>query len=370
MSTLRQSARVQKLPPAWLIKTINTFRTFLIRLNRKLFPGNVVLYELFQNFWLLPSVYVAAKLDIATLLKNKPLTASEIADRLEVDTSNISRILRALSSQGIFKQTRDGRFALNEMSRGLLDEPGSLRFMILHHLGPVNWNLMSNLEFAVRSGKDAFTDKYGKEIYDYLKDHPAEYALFDKSMSNLSDLGLAPILNVYDFSKFSLIVDIGGGEGFFLANILHHNHRCRGLLFDTAEALEKAPEMLIHHQVADRAEIVPGNFFNSIPGSGDLYILKNIIHNWDDEKSVELLKKIHQSIKPDSILLIIEMVVPIGNKPSLAKLLDIQMMGTMPGGKERMAKEYSVLLEKSGFRLTRIIPTIAPISLIEAKNNR
>ncbi|MCX6307034.1 MAG: ArsR family transcriptional regulator [Bacteroidetes bacterium] len=203
--------RIQKLPPVWFIKAINTFRTFLIQLNKRLFPGNVVLYEQFQYFWLMPAMYVAAKLDIATLLKDKPLTAEEISKHLNLDTSNISRILRALSSQGIFTEKRGGRFALNRMTRALLDEPGSMRHAILHHLGPVNWNLMSNLEYAVRTGKDAFADKYGKEIYLFLKDHPGEYALFDKSMSNLSDLGLAPILNACDFSKFPLIADIGGG---------------------------------------------------------------------------------------------------------------------------------------------------------------
>jgi len=357
------------LPPVWFIRAITAFRFFLLHLNRKLFPGNVVLYEQFQYFWLLPSLYVAAKLDIASLLKNKPLTASEISERLKVDASNVSRILRALVSQGIFRQIRDGRFAINGMARGLLDEPGSLRHMILHHLGPVNWNLMSNLEYAVRTGNDAFADKYGKEIYEFLRDHPGESELFDQSMSNLSDLGLAPILKAYDFSGFKKIADIGGGEGFLLANILKSNPGSRGILFDAPGALGKAPEMLVRHKVEDRTEIIPGNFFNSVPGSCDLYILKNIIHNWGDDESVALLLQIHQAMEPRGILLIIEMVVPTGDKPSLAKLLDIQMMATMPGGKERTRGEYRALLESSGFSMTRIIPTIAPVSLIEARKN-
>ena len=359
----------QKLPPIWLIKAISAFRTFLIQLNRKLFPGNVVLYEQFQYLWLLPSIYVAAKLDIATLLKNKSLFAEEIAERLNVNTSNVFRLLRALSSQGIFKQNPDGRFSLNSMAKGLLNDPGSLRHMLLHHLGPVNWNLMSNLEYAVRTGEDAFIDRYGKGIYEFLRDHPDENALFDKSMSNLSDIGLAPILNAYDFSNYAVIADIGGGEGFLLANILQNYPRCKGILFDTPGALEKAPEMLGKHQVEKRTEVVTGDFFNSLPGSCDLYLLKNIIHNWDDERSNELLKKIYQAMKPDGRLLIIEMVVPAGNEPSLAKLLDIQMMATMSGGKERTGQEYRNILEASGFTLTQIIPTIAPISLIEARKS-
>jgi len=359
----------QKLPPVWLIHAINAFRTFLIQMNRKLFPGNVVLYEQFQYFWLLPALYVAAKLDIATLLKDEPLTAEEIAKRLNLHQDNVSRIMRALSSQGIFKMKGDDRYRLNGMAKGLLNEQGSLRYMILHHLGPVNWNLMSNLEYALTTGKDPFKDKYGKEIYEFLKDHAQENALFDKSMSNLSDLGLAPILNAYDFSKYTVIADIGGGEGFLLANILGNNPGCRGILFDAPQAVAKAPAMLNLHQVGDRITIQSGDFFEVIPDAADLYLLKNIIHNWDDEKSVKLLQNIRNAMGAGGRLLIIEMVVPPGNEPSLAKLLDIQMMATMQGGKERTGKEFQTLLEQSGFSLTRIIPTIAPICLIEAKKS-
>ncbi len=363
---MRGTRNFQKLPPVWLINAISTFRSLLLRLNRTLFPGNVVLYEQFQYFWLLPSLYIAAQLDIATLLKNKPLTASELSEQLHVDATNLSRILRALASQGIFKQTVDGRFALNQISKGLLNEPGSLRHTVLHHLGPVNWDLFGNLEYSVRTGRDAFSDKYGKPVYEYLREHPEEYELFDKSMSNLSDLGLAPILNAFDFSKFSLITDIGGGEGFLLANILQCYPKAKGILFDMPEAVEKAPEMLSAHHVEDRAEIITGNFFESVPSSGDLYILKNILHNWNDDQAADLLKKIHGAMQPDGHLLIIEMVIPAGNKSSFAKLLDIQMMATMPGGKERTGHEYRDLLAKSGFAVRRTVPTISPISLIEA----
>ena len=358
-----------KLPPVWLVKGLNGFRTFLLQLNRKMFPGNVVLYEQFQYFWLLPSLYVAAKLDIATTLKAAPLTATELAEQLHADPLNLSRIMRALASQGIFKQTRDGRYCLNAMSRALLEEEGSLRYMVLHHLGPVNWNLMSNLDYAVRTGKDAFTEKYGKPVYEYVKDHPAENELFDLSMTNLSDLGLAPVMQAYDFSKSSVIADIGGGEGFLLANILSQNPACRGILFDTTAALARAPEMLSRFQVEGRVSLVPGDFFSGIPFAADLYLMKNILHNWGDEACIRILENIRLNIKPNGQILIIEMVVPDGNAPALAKLLDIQMMATLNDGRERTAAEYRTLLKKAGFIPTRILPTIAPISLIEAAKN-
>lgn len=363
---MQPQSTLQKLPPVLFLKVLNAFRAFLIRLNRMLFPGNVVLYEQFQNFWLLPALYVAAKFNIASVLSEKALTSEEIAAKLALDPCNVARIMRALAGEGIFRQFRDGRFGLNGRSKGLLDERGSLRYMILHHLGPINWNLMSNLEYSVRTGQDAFTDKYGKPTYDFLKDHPSENLLFDKSMSNLSDLGLAPILQAYDFSKFKIVADIGGGEGFLLANILHYCPGTHGILFDSQNALEKAPELLSRYNALNRAEILPGNFFERIPVKADIYLLKNIIHNWSDIQSIELLCNIRKTMEPGAILLILEMVIPDNSGPSLAKLLDIQMMATMTGGKERTGLEYRDILDKSGFRLKRIIPTISPVSLIEA----
>lgn len=359
----------QKLPPVWLIKAIDAFRTFLLQLNRKLFPGNVVLYEQFQYFWLLPSLYVATKLDIATLIKDNPLTTVEIANRLHADPNNIARLMRALASQGIFKQLKNGTYKINGMSRALLEESGSLRFMILHHLGPVNWNLMANLEEAVKNGADPFKEKYGSAIYEYLQDHPGENALFDKSMSNLSELSLGPILSAYDFSRFPVIADIGGGEGFLLANILGHAPRSKGILFDKTEETAKGRAIFIRHHVEDRIVIETGDFFHSAPAGADLYILKNIIHNWNATDCRTILLNIAGAMPANSRLLIIEMVVPEGNKPSLSKLLDIQMMASMEGGCERTAEEFTNVLKTAGFTVTSIIPTIAPICLIEAKKH-
>lgn len=359
----------QKLPPVWLVKAIQLIRDSLIRLNKKMFPGNVVLYEQFQNFWLLPSLYVAVRLNVAELLKKSPLSVEELATHTNTHAPSLSRIMRALSGQGIFKVNRDGKYEINAMAKGLLDEPGSLRNMLLHHLGPVNWNLMSNLEYAVRTGKDAFADKYGKGIYEYLKDHPDESEIFDHSMSNLSDIGLAPILKAYHFSDYHTIADIGGGEGFFIANILKENPLVKGILFDMKEPVSMAPALFEQYHVQDRIKIIEGNFFGPIPTGADLYLMKNVIHNWDDLQCIDLLKNIHQAMSPESRIVIIEMIVSKDNRQELAKLLDIQMLATMPGGKERTRSEFNTLLENSGFRIIRIIKTIAPICLIEAKKS-
>lgn len=353
-----------KLPPYRVIRVIELFRQWLLKLNRSLFPGSVVLYEQFQYFWLLPSLYTAAKLNIAKHLAERPMTANELADILECQHDQLYRLLRALASQGIFRQNRNGKFMLNPLSKPLLDGPDSLRAMILHHLGPVNWNLMSNLESAVREGKDPFLDLHGKGIYDYLIEHPAEYEIFDRSMSNLSELSLLPILNAHDFSRYSVIADIGGGEGFLLTNLLKQAPQSTGILFDTREALAKTVSGTSDEFAANRIVQVEGDFFKSVPTGASLYLLKNILHNWPDEACSKILSVIRQQMKPGSSVMVIEMVVPDGNAPSLSKMLDIQMMASMNGGRERTRAEFETVFLNAGFSKPRFIPTIAPLSLI------
>ena len=203
-----------KLPPARFVRALDAFRGLLLRVHRGLFPGNVVLYEHFQHFWLLPSLYVAARLDIARHLEKEPLSAAGIAGKTGSDPGNIERLMRALESQGIFRRDRNGLYRLNALSRPLLEGPGSLRYMIMHHLGPVNWNLMSSLEYAVRTGRDSFSKHYGMATYEYLRQHPDEHLVFDRSMSDLSDLGLSAILSARNFREFSTIADIGGARVF------------------------------------------------------------------------------------------------------------------------------------------------------------
>lgn len=354
------------LPPYWLVASLDRFRKVLLQINRRLFPGNVVLYEQFQYFWMLPALYVAARLDIASRLKDRPLQAEELALATGCTVVGIRRIMRALSSQGIFASTKDGSFRLNRLSRPLLPGPGSLRDMILHHLGPVNWELMNHLELAVRTGEDPFNHIHGKGIYDYLRDHPEEYALFDRSMSNLSDLSIAPILNAFNFSDYSIIADIGGGEGTLLATILRGHPKSSGILFDTPEGLAKANVVLQKTEVFERIKIMEGDFFSGAPPDAGLYILKNILHNWNDQDCIRILRNIQHQMPENGKVMIIEMIIPEGNKPSFSKLLDIQMLVSMKGGKERTVSEFRDLISESGLTSPEIVPTISPLALIIA----
>ena len=356
---------IRKLPPVWFIRSLNTFRSALLWLNRKMFPANVVLYEQFQYLWLIPCLKVAAELDIARYLSEGSKTIEQLAILTKSHPGNLFRLMRALAGQGIFRQMKNGSFTNNSMSKALMDGRDSLRYMILHHAGEVNWNTLGRLSYAVKTGQDSFSHIYGKRIYEYLREDKHESDLFDQSMTALSALAVEPILSVYDFSAFSNVIDIGGGEGLLLSSILYKHQNLRGILFDLAEGLKQAPEITKRYGVTERVKIIPGNFFEKgLPGA-DVYIMKNILHNWSDTECISILSNIRQSMPDKGKILIVEMIIPENNRFSYGKLIDIQMMISMREGLERTRKEYEQLFIGSGMALNKIIPTIAPFSIME-----
>jgi hypothetical protein len=364
---MNKQIRIRKLPPVWFIRCLDAFRWGLIRLNRSLFPANVVLYEQFQAFWLLPCLKVAAELDIAGILKEGPKTAEEIAGLVRAHPGSLFRLLRALASQGIFRQKKDGTFINTTLSIPLAEGNNSVRSMILHHLGKVNWNLVGELSYSVKTGKEAFPLLYGKDVYSFLSEQPDEFSVFDRSMSDLSRISVDPLLNAFDFSGFRTIADIGGGEGLLLSFILAKNHAASGILLDLPDAAEKARITFRQQGIEDRTSIVEGSFFEIVPPEADCYILKNVLHNWGNEDCLKILRNIRKAIPVHGKLYIMEMIVGKGNKPSFSKLIDIQMMVMNKGAKERTLSEFSDLLAQAEFVPIRVIPTIAPVSVIECR---
>jgi hypothetical protein len=363
---MNNDLHIRKLPPVWFIKALNTFRHWLLLLNRRLFPASVVLYEQFQYFWLLPCLRVAAELDIAGIVNDKPMTISDLAKKTNTDQEHLFRIMRALTSNGIFKPRKDGKYANSSMSKTLVDGKGSLRYVIMQHLGSFNWGAFDELGHSVRTGEDAVQKVYGKRVYDYLSENRKESEIFDRSMTNLTELSIEPVLNAYNFSKYKIIADIGGGEGLFLSAILYKNQSSEGILFDLPEVLARAETILKKYNVNDRIKTIPGSFFESAPGGAEIYLLKNILHNWSEEDCIKILENIRNVLPENGKILILEMVIEEDNKPSFGKLIDIQMMVFMQQGKERTRKEYEALLTKAGLSINRIIPTISPLSIIEA----
>jgi hypothetical protein len=366
---MNEDIRIDKLPPVWVIRGISTFRSMLLQLYRKTFPPTIVLYENFQIFWLLPCIRVAAELNIAGLLKDGPKSIDELAFSTNTHRESLYRVMRALACQGIFRERKGKIFINTSLSKPMMEGKGSLRNMIMQHLGNLNWSVFNELSYSVKTGEDAFTKVFGKHIYEYLAENQVESDLFEKSMTNLTELAIEPLLSVYDFSGYQTIADIGGGEGFLLANILYKYKKVKGLLFDLAEGVKNAPSIFERFYVSDRVKIVSGDFMKSAPGGADAYMLKNIIHNWSDDQCLLILSNIREVLPPQGKILVIEMMIHEDNKSSFGKLIDIQMLVFMRSGKERTLNEFKDLFSKAGLKINRVVPTIAPFSLIEIIKN-
>jgi hypothetical protein len=184
-------------------------------------------------------------------------------------------------------------------------------------------------------------------------------------MTNLSEISIEPTLSSFDFSNYPVIADIGGGEGLLLSSILFKNKNSTGILFDLPEGLNHPERILEHFGVADRVKVIQGSFFNTAPGGADIYLLKNILHNWSTEECLLILRNIRNAMPPHGKILILEMIIDEKNHPYLGKLIDLQMMIFMEEGKERTLKEFETLIQTAGLKLNRVIPTVAPVSIIE-----
>ena len=202
-------------------------------------------------------------------------------------------------------------------------------------------------------------------LFDYLAQHPEDASLFSETMIGLHSQEPPAVAAAYDFSIFNTIVDVGGATGNMLAAILTHHAGPRGLLFDRPHVVGDAPALLKAKDVSDRVTIEAGDFFKSVPVGGDAYVLSHIIHDWSEDECLTILGHVHNAMKPDSRLLIVEMVLPAGDTPHLGKMLDITML-VVVGGQERTETEYGLLLRKAGFRLTRVVPTNSAVSIVEA----
>lgn len=319
------------------------------------------------GFWMSRALYVLAKLGIPDLLQSGPKSVEELAQATETHAPSLYRLLRALASNGLVKIEDDGRFALTPLSETLVtDAPGSVRWFIISELGQEHYPAWGNLMHSVKTGEIAFDNHFGADIWKYFAQNPEDAAVFNNSMSGMTAVANEAIMSRYDFSPFNTIVDIGGGHGGLITSILKQNPQAKGVLFDAEVVIEGARPRLEAAGVSDRCEAVSGDFFKAVPGGGDAYVMKWIIHDWEDEKAITILKNCRSQMKPNGRLIIVDCVVPENNEPDFSKTFDLNMM-VMTGGKERTAAEFSQLLEAAGFKLLRVIPTDVPPSIVEAQ---
>lgn len=328
-------------------------------------PPEVFLTQLAFGALMSQALYVAAKLGIADLLADEPQPVDKLAASTGTHERSLYRVLRSLSSAGVFQEVEPKVFALTPLADPLrTDAPASIRNGVIFMGEEWHWRVWGNLLHSVKTGEAAWKQTHGAEVFDYFPKNPEQAEIFNRAMTDMSVATAPAIIEAYDFSGFKTIADIAGGHGFLLAQILKATPNLSGILFDMPHVIAGAGEMLEREGVAARVEKVAGDFFASVP-SADAYIMKHIIHDWSDERSITILKNINASMKPGGKVLIVEVVVPEGNEPHYSKLLDLEMLAS-PGGVERTKKEYDELLAQAGLRLTRIIPTKSPFSIVEA----
>ena len=312
------------------------------------------------------ALYVAAKLGIADLLADGPKTVEQLATETSTDAPSLYRVMRALASVGVFTE-QDGRaFALTPTAEPLRsDVPNSMRDVTIFWGEDWHWQVWGKTLYSVRTGKPAWSQIHGDEVFEYFGKNPEASEIFNRAMSSFSGIATQAVVDAYDFSGIETLVDIAGGHGRVLTGILEANPKMRGMLFDLPHVIAGAREQVAASTAAERVEFVEGDFFASVPEGADAYIMKHIIHDWDDERALTILRNIKQAMKANGRVLLVEAVIADGNNQDFGKLLDLEML-VSPGGKERTAAEYEDLFSRAGLKLTRIVPTKSPYSVIEA----
>jgi hypothetical protein len=324
------------------------------------------LIQMATAHWVSRLLHGAAQLGLADRLADKPQTADELARSTATDAQSLHRLMRTLSSVGLFTEDAEHRFSLTAMGEALkTGTPGSVRSTVLTLAGDIFTRSLDHLLHSARTGKTGFEKAFGMPLFEWLASHAAEASMFSETMVGLHGAEPAAVATAYDFAAFENVVDIGGATGNLLAAILNQHPKPHGILFDMPHVVRDAPALIEASGFSDRIRIVSGNFFESVPAAADAYLLSHIIHDWNETQCLTILGNCRRAMKPHSRLLIIETVLASGNAPHPGKMLDFIML-TVAGGQERTEPEYRALLDKAGFQLARVVPTDSAVSVVEA----
>jgi C-methyltransferase len=328
-------------------------------------PPQWILFQLVTGHYVSRAIYAAAKLGIADVLKDGPLHYTELAKGCGAHAPSLYRLMLLLTSAGVFEEKEAGCFGLTPVGEYLqTGVPGSRRAQALLLAGRAQQRAWSGLLDVVKTGQTPS----GRSAFQFFAKYPEEGAIFNEGMAAGSAETASAVAAAYDFAPFGTIVDVGGGHGVLLTAILAANPALRGILFDFPHAAEGAEKQMEAAGLRRRCEFAAGDFFERVPGGADAYILKSVIHDWDDTRSVAILRNIHHSMVPHGKLLLVEMTLPARvDQSPMSQIIagsDVNMMVNV-GGRERTAAEFGALLDAAGFRLTRIIPIQGLWSVVE-----
>jgi O-methyltransferase domain len=341
--------------------------------TRELADPSQVLLQLGTGYIPCAALWVAAELKLADLLGTAAKPVAELATASGMNEDALFRILRLLAMVGIFAEIEPRHFALTPPAELLRsDHPQSMRDTVLWLADPFHFKIAAELLHSVRTGQPTVEHVTGKRAFEYFATDRLEFDRFHRAMTNLSATAVGAALEVYDFSPFHSIVDVGGGHGFAICSILQKYPHLEGVLFDLKDIVPGAEERIRECGLQHRCRTMFGDFFESVPAGGDLYFMKHILHDWTDAQAIAILRNCRRALDntrngdQTGKVVLLEFVVPPGNQPHPSKIIDIEML-FFPGGRERMEHEWRELFAAAGFRLSRVVPTKSPFSVIEAE---
>jgi hypothetical protein len=355
-------------PPAFAIRLVLGLRSFLFRLADRLCPAEVVVFERATGIAHTALLGAMCAHDIPDLLEERgALDAAAIAEARNLDADAVHRTLRALANTGCFTMRSDGAFENNRISRTL--SSGKLlrsREWALYFSSRSNASAWIDYARTLETGKSAFARVHGKNVWDWFDEHEDEREMFAHCMMGITVQDAPVIAKLYPFSEVNRLCDVGGGRGTLLSEIVKRHPNVRGVLCDGEGVIASARELLEARGVLDRVELVPGSFFEKVPSGCDAYLMKNILHDWDDATSIRILEVVRKAMKPGQKIILCEMLVDRMTRDTVGSQVDLQMMIACEEGRERGLEEFQELFEASGFRFTRVFP-FPTMSVIEGE---
>lgn len=323
--------------------------------------------EMMTAAWVAQAMYVVAELGIADVLSTGPRSAADVAETCGcANVDGLNRVLRLLASHGVLHERDDHTFALTELSEPLqTSAPNSMRDLVIFY-GAEAYSAWGALLEAVRTGESPFEKVFGVDLFGYMNAHPERGSMFNGAMAASAPFFEA-LADTYAFPPGALVVDVGGGSGAMLAAILTSHPDLRGMVVDQETVVGQAEERMDRLGLSDRCELAPGDFFERVPGGGDVYLLSRILHDWDDDDCVRILTNCRRAMGPNSRLLIVERLLPGPNTSSLAHEFDVHMMVVAPGGRERDLASFERLLNRAGLTHSTVIPLVFDVSIVDCQ---
>jgi hypothetical protein len=314
------------------------------------------------------ALHAALRLDIPDRLVERAKRVSALAAETGVHEDTLYRVLRALGSIGIFKEGPEATFSLTPAGAMLLNRPGSLRPTAMWVTQPLSLRLFAEIMRALGTGQPTLEAVAGQPLFALLESDQEQSALFNDAMTSMTATVMPAVLKAYDFSDAGRLVDVGGGHGYLLAAILRQYPEAHGVLFDREHVVAGAGSVIADAGVGSRCEIRGGDFFDGVPAGGDTYLLKNIVHDWDDDAALTILRHVRRAIdgRPSARVLIIDSVIEPGVRFDVGSFMDLNML-LLLGGRERTAAEFTALVQRAGLALTRIVRTESPVCVLETR---